>query len=125
MGRRDDVVSDYACSLALTDDFFQQFLSVTGADSVSNGIDWWTLAMLAYPETQARAQAELDAVVGRARLPTFADLPLLTYTHSMVKEVLRWKPPVHWACHTEPQRTIGTKGCSSRRAPFASLMFGS
>ena len=64
MGRRDDVVSDYACSLALTDDFLRQFLSVAGADSVPNGMDWWTLAMLAYPETQARAQAELDTVVG-------------------------------------------------------------
>ncbi len=51
------------------------------------------LAMLAYPETQARAQAELDAVVGRARLPTFADYPFLPYTRAMVKEVLRWKPP--------------------------------
>ncbi len=34
---------------------------------------FWLLAMLAYPETQARAHAELDAVVGRTRLPTFAD----------------------------------------------------
>ena len=49
--------------------------------------------MLAYPGTQARAQAELDAVVGRARLPTFAGYPLLPYTRAMVKEVLRWKPP--------------------------------
>ena len=55
-------------------------------------MDWWTLAVLAYPETQSRAQAELDAVVGRTRLPTFADLPLLPYTHAMVKEILRWKP---------------------------------
>ena len=47
--------------------------------------------MLAYPETQARAQAELDAVVGRARLPTFADYPLLPYTRAMVKEILRWR----------------------------------
>ena len=50
------------------------------------------LAMLAYPETQARAQAELDTVVGRARLPTFTDYPLLPYTRAMVKEALRWKP---------------------------------
>ena len=92
MGRRDDVVSDHACLLALTDDFFPQFLSIAGADSVSNVMYWWTLAMLAYPETQAHAQAELDAVVGRARLPTFADLPLLPYTYAMVKEALRWKP---------------------------------
>jgi cytochrome P450 len=52
---------------------------------------WWTLAMLVYPETQSRAQAELDAVVGRARLPTFADYQLLPYTRAMVKELLRWR----------------------------------
>ena len=50
------------------------------------------LAMLAYPETQARAHAELDAVVGRDRLPTFADHPQLPYIRAMVKEVLRWRP---------------------------------
>jgi cytochrome P450 len=48
--------------------------------------------MLAYPETQARAQAELDAVVGRSRLPTFADYPHLPYIRAMVKELLRWRP---------------------------------
>jgi cytochrome P450 len=48
--------------------------------------------MLAYPETQARAHAELDAVVGRSRLPTFADLPHLPYILAMVKETLRWRP---------------------------------
>ena len=52
---------------------------------------WWLLAMLAYPETQVRAQSELDAVVGRARLPTFADYPHLPYIRAMVKEVLRWR----------------------------------
>jgi len=31
--------------------------------------------MLAYPETQARAHAELDGVVGCFRLPTFVDYP--------------------------------------------------
>jgi cytochrome P450 len=51
----------------------------------------WTLAMIAYPETQVRAQAELDAVVGRDRLPTFADYPHLPYVRAMVKEILRWK----------------------------------
>jgi cytochrome P450 len=53
---------------------------------------WWMLAVVAYPETQAHAQAELDAVVGRARLPTFADYPHLPYVRAMVKEVLRWRP---------------------------------
>jgi hypothetical protein len=48
--------------------------------------------MLAYSETQARALAELDAVVGRSRLPSFADLPQLPYIRAMVKEALRWRP---------------------------------
>jgi len=55
-------------------------------------LSWWPLAMLEYPETQARANAELDAVVGRARLPTFADQLHLPYIRAMVKELLRWRP---------------------------------
>ena len=47
--------------------------------------------MVVYPETQARAHAELDAVVGRTRPPTFADQPHLPYIRAMVKEVLRWR----------------------------------
>ncbi|KAH9960359.1 cytochrome P450 [Lactifluus volemus] len=38
----------------------------------------------------ARAQAELDKVVGRSRLPTFSDYPHLPYIRAMVKETLRW-----------------------------------
>jgi len=32
-------------------------------------MDWFVLAMVWYPEVQKKAQAQLDAVVGRARLP--------------------------------------------------------
>jgi cytochrome P450 len=52
---------------------------------------WWMLAMVAFPETQRRAQAELDSVVGRSRVPSFSDLPNLPYLRAMVKEVLRWR----------------------------------
>jgi cytochrome P450 len=65
-------------------------VSVGGADSTSTLLSWWTLAMMVYPETQACAQAELDEVVGRDRLPTFADYPHLPYIRAMVKEILRW-----------------------------------
>ncbi|KAI0294278.1 cytochrome P450 [Multifurca ochricompacta] len=63
-----------------------------GADTTAATMAWWTIAILAYPETQARAHAELDQVVGRARLPTFADYPRLPYIRAMVKEALRWRP---------------------------------
>ena len=39
-----------------------------------------------------RAQAQIDAVVGRDRLPTFADRDKLSFIEAMVKEVLRWRP---------------------------------
>ena len=50
------------------------------------------LAMVLYPDVMKRAQAEIDAVVGRDRMPTFADEPHLPYVRAMVKEVLRWRP---------------------------------
>ncbi|KAI9441899.1 cytochrome P450 [Lactarius indigo] len=63
-----------------------------GGETTSTSLLWWILAMLVYPNVQARAHAELDEVVGRARPPTFADIPLLPYIRAMVKETLRWSP---------------------------------
>ena len=50
--------------------------------------------MISSPEAQRRAQAELDSVVGCDRPPTFADAPRLSYGCAMVREVLRWRPPL-------------------------------
>jgi Cytochrome P450 len=49
--------------------------SSADSESIATSLLWWTLAMIAFPEVQRRAQAEIDAVVGRDRLPTFADAP--------------------------------------------------
>jgi cytochrome P450 len=48
--------------------------------------------MIAFPEVQRRAQAEIDSVVGRDRLPTFDDAPRLPYVRAIIKEILRWRP---------------------------------
>ena len=52
------------------------------------------LAMILNPRVQAKAQAELDAVVGKDRLPLIGDKPDLPYIRSIVAEVLRWAPPL-------------------------------
>ncbi|KAI0800105.1 cytochrome P450 [Fomes fomentarius] len=52
------------------------------------------LAMASYPEVQARAQDELDAVIGPHRLPTHDDSPDLPYVNAVIKECLRWRPVV-------------------------------
>jgi cytochrome P450 len=69
-------------------------VSATGADTISGVLAWWMLAMVTYPETQKRAQEELDSVVGRERIPTFLDSQNLPYICAMVKEAFRWRPMV-------------------------------
>jgi cytochrome P450 len=66
--------------------------STAGAETTATTLLWWTLAMIAFPEVQRRAQAEIDAVVGRDRFPTFVDAPRLPYVRAIIKEVLRWRP---------------------------------
>jgi cytochrome P450 len=51
------------------------------------------MAMIQNPEVQKKAQAELDAVVDRDRLPLITDRPQLPYIRSILAEVLRWAPP--------------------------------
>jgi cytochrome P450 len=46
--------------------------------------------MTLFPDVQKKAQAELDAVVGPDRLPSFADQDSLPYVGALVKEALRW-----------------------------------
>jgi hypothetical protein len=46
--------------------------------------------MVLFPEVQSKAQAELDAVVGSGRLPSFDDRDSLPYINAVRKELLRW-----------------------------------
>ena len=66
--------------------------SAAGAETTATTLTWWMLAMIAFPEVQRRAQAEIDAVVGLSRLPTFSDAPQLPYVRAVVKEIIRWRP---------------------------------
>ena len=46
--------------------------------------------MTLFPGAQKKAQAEIDAVVGTRRLPTYADRESLPFVEAVIKEVLRW-----------------------------------
>ncbi|EIW84440.1 cytochrome P450 [Coniophora puteana RWD-64-598 SS2] len=50
--------------------------------------------MVLYPDVQARAREEIEAVVGTERLPDFRDRPALPYIEAVLREILRWKPVV-------------------------------
>ena len=46
--------------------------------------------MVKYPKAQAKAQEELDTVVGRGRLPSYEDRDKLVYLQALTMEMLRW-----------------------------------
>ena len=48
------------------------------------------LAMIEHPEVMAKAQKEIDSVVGNDRLPTFADRENLPYVEAVFNECLRY-----------------------------------
>ncbi|PBL03382.1 cytochrome P450 [Armillaria gallica] len=65
-----------------------------GADTTVSVILSVILAFVLYPEVQAKAQVELDTVVGPTRLPNFDDRPQLPYIDAILLEALRWNPVV-------------------------------
>ncbi|KAF9444939.1 cytochrome P450 [Macrolepiota fuliginosa MF-IS2] len=79
----------------------EQLLENIGGSFIAGGTDTSVTAvktlvavLLLYPEVQMKAQAEIDAVIGSNRLPDFGDKPSLPYINAVVKEVLRWEPPI-------------------------------
>ncbi|NWU95821.1 CP2J2 protein, partial [Upupa epops] len=60
-----------------------------GTETTSTTIRWALLYMAVYPEIQARVQAEIDAVIGQARMPTLEDRNNMPYTNAVVHEVQR------------------------------------
>jgi len=50
--------------------------------------------MVTNPDIQRRAQLQIDAVVGKGRLPTFDDRDRLPYVDAIIYETLRLRPPL-------------------------------
>jgi len=46
--------------------------------------------MAHFPDVQAKAQAEIDALTYRIRLPNFKDKPSTPYLDATLLETLRW-----------------------------------
>lgn len=78
------------------------------------------LAMTLNPEVQAKAQEEIDRVVGRDRLPTLDDRRNLPYVEAVVKESLRWHSVIPMCLpHTTPEETT----YAGYRIPKDAIMF--
>ncbi|KAN0091353.1 Cytochrome P450 [Tylopilus felleus] len=66
------------------------------SETTSSTLMVFILAMVLYPDVQARAQAEIDSVIGEGlpRLPHWEDQSSLPYVDAILKETLRWHPAV-------------------------------
>ncbi|KDR10510.1 probable cytochrome P450 303a1 isoform X2 [Zootermopsis nevadensis] len=62
---------------------------MAGSETTTKSLGFCFLYLLLYPEVQQRAQAEIDAVVGRGRLPTLNDRPKMPYMEAIVLESVR------------------------------------
>lgn len=66
--------------------------SAVAPDTSTSTLHVFLLAMVLNPEVQAKAQAEINRVVGKDRLPDFDDRPSLPYLEAVLRETLRWHP---------------------------------
>ncbi|CAK5282463.1 unnamed protein product [Mycena citricolor] len=96
-------------------------LFLGGADTSVSALQTFVLAMLANPEAQARAQAEIDAVTQGLRLPDYDDEKNLPYVMAIVRETLRWRNATPMAI---PHFTSVDGEYKGFRIPAKSLVIG-
>ncbi|KAF7793416.1 hypothetical protein EIP86_004528 [Pleurotus ostreatoroseus] len=87
----DHVLED---SFELIEDFAESIMPGAFLVDTLATIKTFFLAMTLHPGVQAKAQAEVDAVVGSDRLPTLQDRNQLPYVNAICAELLRWLPAV-------------------------------
>jgi len=91
-----------------------------GSDTTVSVVYSYMMAAVLYPEVQRKAQAEVDSVVGKDRLPSFQDRESLPYVEAVVKELYRWLPIVPLAV---PHRAMQDNVYKGYFIPKDSLVF--
>jgi 26-hydroxylase len=73
-------------------------------ETIKSSILWMIVFMLRNPDVKRRVQEELDAVVGRNRLPNMEDMARLPYTETTILETLRMSSIVPLATTHSPTK---------------------
>ncbi|KAG2139190.1 cytochrome P450 [Suillus bovinus] len=97
------------------------FVAGSGSAKASMAICTVLMAAACFPEEQALVQAELDAVIGRHRAPTFADQDSLPRLQAFISEALRWRPPLPNGA--SPHRTTHDVIWQNYRIPAGTTLF--
>lgn len=67
-------------------------LNDAGLDTTGQTIEMFVMIAVTFPEQVAKAQEELDSIVGRGRLPLYDDKPNLPFVCAFIEETTRWRP---------------------------------
>nr|QLI62178.1 cytochrome P450 29 [Streltzoviella insularis] len=81
-----------------------------GMETIKSSLLWMIVFMLRNPDVKRRVQEELDAIVGRGRLPTIEDMPNLPYTETTILETLRMSSIVPLATTHSPTKDVHLNG---------------
>ena len=80
--------------------YYSSYLGISlieaGADTTAMALQFFVLCMLAHPDVLAKAQREVDDVIGPDRSPQLDDLKDLSYVRSIINEVrlVAWCPTI-------------------------------
>ena len=83
MQEHEGISDDHACDM-------MTMLIQGGSETTSNYLQYFFKILAMFPDVVVKAQQELDAVVGKERLPEFSDWSQLPYIRAVIKEVHRW-----------------------------------
>ncbi|KAL0068438.1 hypothetical protein AAF712_004516 [Marasmius tenuissimus] len=92
-----------------------------GVETSVSALLTFILAMTLHPEVQARAQKEIESVVGPGGLPDFNDRDSLPYINAIVAEVLRWHPPLPLSV---PHRAVNDDVYAGYHIPAGATVIG-
>ncbi|EIN06323.1 cytochrome P450 [Punctularia strigosozonata HHB-11173 SS5] len=90
-----DIIVKRQAELGLTDDMATLLGTVLmdgGSDTTPSFMQSFVLMITAHPEVQRRLHEEMDAVVGRERVPCYDDIDNLPYLKATLREVHRFRP---------------------------------
>jgi cytochrome P450 len=90
-------------------------LFLAGYETTSLALAWAVHFLTQHPAVMQQMQVEVDQVLA-GNLPTFADLPKLTYTRRVLQESMRLRPPSFWT----PRTAIADDEIDGYRIPAGS-----
>ncbi|HEV6967477.1 cytochrome P450 [Roseateles sp.] len=91
MGLRDEATGEALSPQEVYDQCMVSFQA--GHETSATALLWWSWLMAAHPEAQARARAEVDALLA-GRVPSADDAGALPFLGATLKEAMRLYPPV-------------------------------